>query len=142
MNKSNKNNIISSIDNDDCISIRQMMWLLKDMFDADDGANRALEAYNRGDVPYEEYELLRMKCDEIWDILKENVNNFKSLYCEDCVVFEQCKREESKCTDGCLSFKKKRNKILDNGFRPSGTDFKLCNYAIDTNNYENVTVRG
>lgn len=133
---------MNKMNNKDTISIREMISLLDNMFSLDDGANRALEAHSRGEVPYEEYELLRMECDEIWDILKENVRNFKSLCCEDCVVFEQCKREESKCTDGCLSFKTRRNKILDNGFRPSGTDFKLCNYAIDTTNYENITIRG
>ena len=75
MNKTKLTQAMNKMNNKDTISIREMISLLDNMFSLDDGANRALEAHSRGEVPYEEYELLRMECDEIWDILKENVRN-------------------------------------------------------------------
>jgi hypothetical protein len=134
---------MKKMNNKDTISIREMISLLNDMFSLDDGANRALEAHSRGEVPYEEYELLRMECDEIWDILKENVRNFKSLCCEDCIVFNDCNNKSKYyINEFCSNFKVKRNKILDNGFRVPDIDSELCNYAVDETDYTNVIVKG
>lgn len=86
------------------INIHQMMYKLKRMFDADDNANRALESFNRGEVPYDEYETERTICDELWTDIKENIKSFSKLSCDNCILQDNCDKPQKELNQFCSSF--------------------------------------
>ena len=57
---------------EDTINIYQLVSKLKHMFVADDAATRALEAYKRGELPYDEFEMNNEVVDMLWRELKES----------------------------------------------------------------------
>lgn len=131
------------MNNDNNIDIYQIMSKLKQMFDADDNACRALEAHNRGEVPYDEYEINREVYDMLFRELKENINTFSKLSCTDCKLFDDCVKSQKYLNSFCGSFTTEYKKIpkdtMDNNgnsckntLTPTAVRKEYCNIKIDT----------
>ena len=113
------------------------------MFDADDNAYRALEAHNRGEVPYDEYEINREVYDMLYRELKENINTFSKLSCTDCKLFDDCVKSQKYLDSFCGSFtteyKQIPKEIMDNNgnscknnLTPAVVRKDYCNIKIDS----------
>ena len=89
---------------EDTINIDQLISKLKQMFDADDAACRAYEAFNRGEVPYEEFEINNEVRDMLWRELKENIDTFSKLSCSECKMYDVCDKSQRELNQFCSSF--------------------------------------
>lgn len=96
---------------EDTINIDQLISKLKQMFDADDAACRAYEAFNRGEVPYEEFEINNEVRDMLWRELKENIDTFSKLSCSECKMYDVCDKSQRELNQFCSSFTASFKKI-------------------------------
>ncbi len=96
---------------EDTINIDQLISKLKQMFDADDAACRAYEAFNRGEVPYDEFEINNEVRDILWRELKENIDTFSKLSCSECKMYDVCDKSQRELNQFCSSFTASFKKI-------------------------------
>ena len=96
---------------EDTINIYQLVSKLKHMFVADDAANRALEAYKRGELPYDEFEMNNEVVDMLWRELKENIDTFSKLSCTECKIHDVCDKSQKELNQFCSSFTAEYKKV-------------------------------